>query len=548
MPNLIFEDWENFARYGFNKSHAADYGVIAVQTAYLKTHYTVEYMTALLSASKNETEKVAEYVADCRSMGIDVLPPDINFSQWDFSVEDRAEAKPAIRFGLGAVKNVGLGPVEMILAGRKNDRFQDLTSLSQRVDLRGVGKRALECLVKVGALDNFGPRAAIFQSLDRLVNASGAHFRAIESGQMSFFGIDQGVSEEIHLPSVKDPDRKELLAWEKELIGLYVSAHPLTPYLPLLKGKVSHHSGQLKDVSGKDKVKVAGMVTRFRPHQTKDGNPMGFVTIEDLQGEMDLVVFPRAWEKCGKLVHVDEILIVEGKVDNDGATPKILVDRMTCFSPEDAQKQDVKELKPDVIVETKAIQANSPRSPVVLTENKNTREKNWDDETMDPFPPDMDMELSSSDLLNESLLWQDHEFESSKDINQNSAPITAITLEDPALYPAEAIVMDVTPTIMQPIRLTPIASSEDGLERKRLLVYIRSSGNMERDIRKMKNIQGTLLSFPGKDFFAFQIFEHGKGFLIEFPNHTTKVCHELLDRLGHIVGQDEFVVETVTIQ
>ncbi len=548
IAKLIFEDWENFARYGFNKSHAADYGVIAVQTAYLKTHYTVEYMTALLSASKNETEKVAEYVADCRSMGIDVLPPDINFSQWDFSVEDRANAKAAIRFGLGAVKNVGQGPVEMILAGRKSDRFQDLTNLSQRVDLRGVGKRALECLVKVGALDNFGPRTAILQSLDRLVNASSAHFRALESGQMSFFGIDQGVSEEIHLPAVKDPDRKELLAWEKELIGLYVSAHPLTPFLTLLEGKVSHNSSQLKDVSEKDKVKVAGMVTRFRPHQTKDGKPMGFVTIEDLQGEIELVVFPRAWEKCGKLVMVDEILIVEGKVDNDGATPKILVDQMTCFSPDDAQKTNVNKQTPVEIDESTASQATSWQSPIVLSENRVTREKDWDEETMDPFPPDMDMELSSSDILNESLLWQDHEYESSKDMQPIDATVAAIIPEDPALYGAESLVMEITPPVIQPVRLTPISSSEDGLERKRLVVYIRSSGNMERDIRKMKNIQGTILSFPGKDYFAFQIFEHGKGFLIEFPNHSTKVCNELMDRLSQIVGKDEYVVEPVTIQ
>src|SRR5690606_22061556 len=122
----IFEDWENFARYGFNKSHAADYGVIAVQTAYLKTHYTVEYMTALLSASKNDTAKVAWYVADCRAMGIDVLPPDINASAWDFTIEDRPEGGPAIRFGLGAIKNVGLAPVEMLLQARKEATFRDL--------------------------------------------------------------------------------------------------------------------------------------------------------------------------------------------------------------------------------------------------------------------------------------------------------------------------------------------------------------------------------------------------------------------------------------
>ncbi len=245
----IFEEWENFARYGFNKSHAADYGVIAVQTGYLKTHYTVEYMTALLSAVKNETEKVAFYAADCRSMGIDVLPPDINTSGWDFTIEDRKDGKSAIRFGLGAVKNVGPNPVDAIIAGRGNEKYKDLTDLAFRLDLRTVGKRPLESLVKVGALDGFGPRCALLQSLDRIINVSAAHFRALESGQLSFFGGDTGVSEAIHLPTVKEPDRKELLGWEKELIGLYVSAHPLTPYMPLLNKKTTHLIGQLGDLN-----------------------------------------------------------------------------------------------------------------------------------------------------------------------------------------------------------------------------------------------------------------------------------------------------------
>ncbi len=277
--NDIFEDWENFARYGFNKSHAADYGIIAVRTAYLKTHYTVEYMTALLSASKSDAEKIAGYVTDCRSMGIDVLPPDVSTSEWDFTVEDRPNGKSAIRFGLGAVKNVGVGPVDLILEGRKTGKFTDLTDFSNRVDLRSVGKRALECLVKVGAMDAFGPRKAILESLDKLVSASAAHFKAVESGQLTFFGAESGVSEEIKLPKLREPDRKELLAWEKELIGLYVSAHPLTPYMDAISQNITHTSGQLKDTKSKDKVKVAGMVSKLRPHFTKNGKPMGFVTI-----------------------------------------------------------------------------------------------------------------------------------------------------------------------------------------------------------------------------------------------------------------------------
>jgi hypothetical protein len=173
----IFKDWEEFARYGFNKSHAADYGVIAVQTAYLKLHYPVEYMTALLCVNQSDTDKVALYVADCRRMGIPVEPPDINTSGWDFSLEDRPDGKSAIRFGMGAIKNVGRAPVEAILKARGNRPFSDINDLARRVDLRGVGKRTLESLIQVGALDSFGGRAAL--RFARTLNGWGTTVRLV---------------------------------------------------------------------------------------------------------------------------------------------------------------------------------------------------------------------------------------------------------------------------------------------------------------------------------------------------------------------------------
>ena len=295
-------------------------------------------MTALLSASKNDTDKVAFYASDCRSMGIDVLPPDINLSGWDFTIEDRQDNTSAIRFGLGAVKNVGINPVETIMAGRSDGSYKDLTDMAHRLDLRSVGKRPLESLIKVGALDSFGQRLALLQSLDRIVNVSSAHFRAQECGQLSFFGGDSGVSETIHLPFVKEPDRKELLSWEKELIGLYVSSHPLTPYLPFLDQKTTHLIGQLTDVASGEKVVIGGIVVKFRPHFTKDGKPMGFATIEDVQGEIELVLFPRVWAKYLKLIHEEAVLIVEGKVDSASASPKLLVDKINEVSMDDVRK------------------------------------------------------------------------------------------------------------------------------------------------------------------------------------------------------------------
>ncbi len=322
----IFTDWEEFARYGFNKSHAADYGVIAVQTAYLKAQYPAEYMTALLTVTRNDTAKVALYVADARGMGIPVLQPDINCSEWDFTIENGGDNETSIRFGFSAVKNVGEAPVNLILESRKEGTFKDLNDFARRVDLRAVGKRALECLVKVGALDGFGNRAALLASLDRVVAVSNSHFQAIRAGQMSLFGAETGVTESIVLPEVNDVDKREMLNWERELIGLYISDHPLSSYQKQLSQIVSYFSGQLSEAQHEERVRVAGLVNSIRPYQTKSGKPMGFVTLEDIQGVIDLVVFPRTWKKYAEMLIVGQIFIVEGKVDANSNPSKILVD------------------------------------------------------------------------------------------------------------------------------------------------------------------------------------------------------------------------------
>lgn len=328
--NAIFDEWEEFARYGFNKSHAVDYGVIAVQTAYLKLHYPAEYMAALLSVNKSDTAKVALYVADCRRMGIRVEPPDINRSEWDFSLEDQPDGTVVIRFGLGAVKNVGQAPVDVIMKSRILGDFTDLNDLARRVDLRQVGRRSLECLIKVGALDQFGPRMALLETLDRLVSVSASHFKAAEAGQMSLFGAHTGVVEEIHLPKTSsDLNRREILNWERELIGLYVTDHPLSSVMDTLAHAVTHFSGQLSEAQPQERVRVAGIITKVRPYQSKAGKPMGFVTIEDLQGSIELVVFPKSWEKYAEMINYDQIILVDGKADQEGSEPKVLVDAIS---------------------------------------------------------------------------------------------------------------------------------------------------------------------------------------------------------------------------
>jgi DNA polymerase-3 subunit alpha len=339
---LIFADWEAFARYGFPKGHAADYAVIAVETAYLKCHYPVEFMTALLSVFKGSTERIAGYIADCREMEIAVLQPDINRSGWDFTIEDNAAGASAIRFGLGAIKNVGHGPVEVILEARQEGPFVDLNDLAERVDMRKVGKRALESLIMAGALDEFGPRLALLDVMERLSSISASTFQAAEAGQLTFFGRDAGLTQRITLKPVADHvNQREMLNWERDLIGLYISDHPLNRYLPQLKGQISHFSSQLAGVNHEAGVRVFGQVNRIRNHITRNGKPMAFVGLEDTQGVIDLVVFPRVWDQFKDLIKFDSVLIVDGKVDNENGEPKVLVNAMRAHFHSDKPAPEI---------------------------------------------------------------------------------------------------------------------------------------------------------------------------------------------------------------
>ncbi|HVN55157.1 MAG TPA: DNA polymerase III subunit alpha [Anaerolineaceae bacterium] len=546
-----------------HNSHAADYGVIAVQTAFLKCHYTAEYMTALLSASKNETEKVAFYVADCRALGVPVLPPDINASGWDFTIEDLPEKMPAIRFGMGAVKNVGQGAVELIIEARKNGRFTSLNDLARRVDLRAVGRRPLECLIRVGALDQFGPRMAMLDALDKIINVSASHFRAATSSQLSFFDAVGGAVEEIRLPESVTLDRKELLNWEKELIGLYVSDHPLTPYLKSLQGKITHYSGQLGEVSSKkDKVVVAGIVARFRTHITKDGKAMGFITLEDVQGNIEVVVFPRTWEQCSRLVAPDTVLMVEGKVDNDSGDPKILADRILpppAPGQESSPPDDVR--KPAIAEPVKGylVQPAAPGSMEMDVPD-------WDSDLDMPPPPD-DFDFLPPPELGESewapaLIPSAVAAANEIPIVAPAEPASAGESLDSALFPSAPMtspapvgapvgIYDLPPVlptmIVQAAPLLARSNPEDEGPRM-LTVVLRSSGEKEKDVRLLRCIYGALKECPGKDRFAFHVFEAGRRYLLEFPNESTGINPDLIRKLIQFAGEENIRIDPLKIQ
>lgn len=328
----IFDDIEYFARYGFNKAHGADYALLTCQTAYLRANYPVEYMTALLSVRRDDTDKVGRLIEECRRMEIEVLPPSVNKSGLGFTIEEREDGSPAIRFGMGAIKNVGEGPVEAILAARETDgAFTDLDNFCERVDLREVNSQALESLIKVGALSPFGGRSQLLPIADRVIELSANVHHAQDVGQMTMFGETTGLHMKMEdrllaeTSEAPETPSKETLAWEKELIGVYVSEHPLTQVKNRLRDVLTSYVGVLDEEANGQQVVVAGMVQRVYRHTTKKGNPMAFVTLEDTQGSCDIVVFPRVWRETKDLWQPERILVVSGKVDTSrGDEPSLL--------------------------------------------------------------------------------------------------------------------------------------------------------------------------------------------------------------------------------
>ncbi|HSH01413.1 MAG TPA: DNA polymerase III subunit alpha [Anaerolineae bacterium] len=316
----IWNDIEFFARYGFNKSHAADYAKVTCQTAFLKAHYPVEYLTAMLSVERDNTEKVRRYFKEAQNLRIDIAPPDINLSHLDFTIEDDGE-RPLIRFGLGAIKNAGETALNLVLEERQeNGTFTSLQNLADRVDLRRVGKRALEYMIKARVFDSWGTPAEFLHALDRIVAYSGKTHDAAAAGQMSLFGgplSGTTASAPINLLAngkVKEIDHKELLEFEKEALGVHVSEHPLERPLAQLQAFTNATIGVIDETWNGKMVSLAGMLARVRHHTTKKGDPMAFGSFEDLEGRIDVVFFPRTWAEVRDDVKVDQVMLIRGKI------------------------------------------------------------------------------------------------------------------------------------------------------------------------------------------------------------------------------------------
>src|SRR5579862_9687881 len=323
----IFDLMAQFAGYGFNKSHSAAYALLAYQTAYLKTHYPVEFMAALLTSVTGNTDDVVKYINECREMGIAVEPPDINVSDANFTPHDQA-----IRFGLAAVKNVGHNAIESIVAGRKKlGKYRDIFEFAENVDLRLLNKRVLESLIKSGAMDSLGRRAQLMAVIDRAIERAQKAQRDAESGQHGLFGVfeqDEASAPHEQLPNVPDWDEHQRLAAEKEILGFFITGHPLEKYSDKLMGlnalSVADISG-MKASTGKDEtITTAGIIGNVRVLKSKKGDFYAQGTLEDMSGSIDMIVFPEAYRRLQEKVKLEvPVLIKAGVRVEEGSNPKI---------------------------------------------------------------------------------------------------------------------------------------------------------------------------------------------------------------------------------
>lgn len=366
-PQKADELWhliEPFAGYGFNKSHAVAYGLVAYQTAYVKALYPVEFMTALLTAESVGTsgpirdEKIARAVSECNKMKIPVLRPDINLSESGFKIE-KINSKKGIRFGLSAVKNVGEAAIETILEGRKNSPYLSITDFAAKIDLQKVNKKTLESLIKSGALDQFGKRSAFLSILPMVLEESHKLKKDISIGQGSLFGSEEHKGLSIELPDIPEFTKSELLAFEKEFLGFYLSEHPLSGIFSKINSLISIKIGEinLEESVGKP-VKIGGIVSSVRKTVTKTGNnEMAFVKIEDDTGSIEVVIFPRVFQESKNLWVTDSAVLITGKVDAREERLSVIADSAvdlkkidipvttkTIFIPQNSSKEKLSSL------------------------------------------------------------------------------------------------------------------------------------------------------------------------------------------------------------
>ena len=378
IANKVFDEMTDFAKYAFNKSHAAAYAVVAYQTAYLKCHYPVEFMAALISSVKENSGKVSAYIQTCRTMGIKILPPDINEGKGDFSVSG-----DAIRYGLSAVKSVGDGVTDIIREKIDADGpFKDLEDFVMRLSNKEANKRTIESFIGAGAFDSFGyNRRQMMMTYPSIIEQAGQNKKNAMTGQMSmldFLGVEEQSDFKVKYPKVEEYSKEDLLAKEKEMLGIYISGHPLDEYLDVIDSQVTakstdfipdEESGEFK-VMDKIPYVIGGMIEAITIKTTKYGDNMAFVTIEDLYGTVEVVVFPRDYSRYKNLLVKDNKILIKGNASITEEEGKLLLSEAWTF---EEIKKDIDAEKKEVWIcfnDEKEFNDNEQRLLSILREHK----------------------------------------------------------------------------------------------------------------------------------------------------------------------------------
>jgi DNA polymerase III subunit alpha len=341
----FWDDLMGFADYAFNKSHSACYAMIAYWTAYLKAHYPAAFMAALMTSDFDDIDRLAIEISECKHMGITVLPPDVNESFHEFAVIPPSKSKkPTIRFGMDAIKNVGHNAVAAIIENREKDgHFVDLSDFIERIDSRTINRKVWESLIKTGAVDRFGDRGALLESLDTIINTASSYTKQKTAGQVDLFGGQIAtVKPELDIVGTGLYQEHDYLQWERELLGLYLSSHPLEAYDTYLTEKVVPVS-RIKSSDDCKKVVIGGSISSIKTITTKNGQSMAFMQVEDVVGdEIEVIVFPKVLESCNNILNKDSVVEISGSIsgtDKSGnilPEPKILAESIMQISKETA--------------------------------------------------------------------------------------------------------------------------------------------------------------------------------------------------------------------
>ena len=533
----IFDMIESFANYGFPKPHAADYAVITVQTAFLKCHYPEEYMTALLSVQRDDLSKISAFLEECRRQNIPILPPDVNYSQLDFDIETIADGQRAIRFGLAAVKNAGARALQDLVAIRGELPFASLIDFCQRVDMRSLGKRTLESLIKVGALKAFGARSGLLASLDRIVDFSSSFHRAQEVGQLDMFG-EQGEMDIDLLNGGSGTEEfhpRELLKWEKELLGVYVTGRPVDRHCHLFAGQNLHKISDLK-LAGAVKpetVRIAGEVTALRRITTRNSDLMAILTIEDWHESADtieVVLFPRTYENVIRSFEIrpgstsedaaarglseGEIVSIVGRYDDSRGDPQIIADSLTTDFNQ-------------VNLEDSALDQMDESAPV------------WAFADSDAVEPPAETDHSPTDASAPETTDAVIESAPAPDVSP-TAPNSESSSEGDAEEAGEALPEWANGD--EHLEL-PADDPQDDRPPGKITVSLEATGDHAKDRRKLTRIHNALGSYPGVDRFVIVIQRAGKIIPLAFPHQTTHICTDLQQDLEEIVGKAAIAID-----